>query len=291
MTETSGGAAPVAGEPGWFSDPWGTEKLRWWDGQAWTPHLYPPADSSPAGLQPQAGGTSGGGAGGGWHSGTGQTTGWSTGNAQASPGPVLATAVVGAEHVSGHWARIGLLWAGPLQALYAVGVAIQARWYADHFHEIAKGHSPKLTGAAASVGPVLSYCSLGVLVAGVLFVVWIYRAAVVARVLGLPARRSPALVACSFLIPVVNLWWPYQSMCDLLPPGHPGRRVVGRWWATWITSSLLVPLLFLTGYGPAWVRGLVAGVAVVVTLFAAAGARLVIATVADAHEMLAGASR
>jgi hypothetical protein len=270
MTATSGDASPAAGEPGWFPDPWGTEKLRWWDGQAWTPHLYPPADP-PAAAAPAGAGSSS-----------------ATATSLSTSGQVTGPPALAAERVAAHWARVSLLWAGPLQALYDIGIAVQAGWYADHFDDLANGRTPKLTGAAASIAPVLTYCSLGVLVAGVLFLVWMYRAAVVARLLGLPARRSPALATCSFLIPIVNLWWPYQSTCDLLPPGHPGRHVVGRWWATWVTSSLLVPILFVTGYGPVWLRGAAAAVAVVVSLAAAAAARLVIATVADAHEMLVG---
>jgi hypothetical protein len=278
MTATSGGAPPASGEPGWFPDPWGTEKLRWWDGQAWTPHLYPPAEPAPGPVTVGAPGAGGG-------------TVWSD-QALADAGGVAAAPAIGAERVAAHWARIGLLWAGPMQALYDVGVAVQAGWYADHFDELAKGHSPKLTGAAASVTPVLSYCSLGVLVAGVLFLVWMYRAAAVARLLGLPARRAPGLATFSFLIPIVNLWWPYQSTCDLLPPGHPGRHAVGRWWATWLSSSLLVPAIFLAGYGPVWLRVVLAALAGGAAIAAAAAARVVIATVADVHQaMLAGAAR
>jgi hypothetical protein len=265
MTATSGTASPTAGEPGWFPDPWGTEKLRWWDGDAWTPHLYPPAE-------PQAPAAAPAGA---------------AGNDTVAHGVATQAArAVAAERVAARWARISLLWAGPLQALYNVGVAVQAGWYADHFDELAKGQSPKLTGAAASIAPVLTYCSLGVLIAGVLFLVWMYRAAVVARGFGLPARRSPALAILSFVIPIVNLWWPYQSTCDLLPPGHPGRHVVGRWWATWLTSSLLVPLLFVSGYGPVWLRGAAGVVSVAAALVAAVTARVVIATIADVHETM-----
>ncbi|MBV8950050.1 MAG: DUF4328 domain-containing protein [Actinobacteria bacterium] len=287
MTATSGGAPPAAGEPGWFPDPWGTEKLRWWDGQAWTPHLYPPADPGPSAAPGQSRGEAAAGqgvtAGGGWSEAASRST---------TAGGLTAESAGSGERVAAHWGRIGLLWAGPLQGLYDVGVAIQAGWYADHFDQLAKGHSPKLTGAAASVAPLLTYCSLGVLVAGVLFLVWMYRAAAVARALGLPARRSPGLATVSFLIPVVNLWWPYQSTCDLLPPGHPGRHVVGRWWATWLTSSLLVPAIFVSGYGPVWLRSALAAVAAGAALAAAAAARVVIATVVDAHNaLLAGGVR
>src|ERR1700680_995013 len=120
MTATSGGAPPAAGEPGWFPDPWGTEKLRWWDGDAWTPHLYPPAEPAPAAA--------------------------TTTTTPAGVGP----AAVAPERTAARWARISLLWAGPLQALYDVGLAVQAGWYADHFDEMAKGHTPQLTGAAGA---------------------------------------------------------------------------------------------------------------------------------------------
>jgi hypothetical protein len=140
-----------------------------------------------------------------------------------------------------------------------------------------------MTGAAKAISPLTTYCSLAVLVAGVIFLVWMYRAATVARLLNLPARRTPGLAVASFVIPIVNLWWPYQSTCDLLPPGHPGRHTVGRWWAMWIASSVSLPLILLSGYGPVWLRAVVAIAAAAVTLAAAAEARVVVATVEDAH--------
>jgi DivIVA domain-containing protein len=32
---------------GWYSDPWGVESLRWWDGHAWTGHTAPSGDDLP----------------------------------------------------------------------------------------------------------------------------------------------------------------------------------------------------------------------------------------------------
>jgi hypothetical protein len=37
---------------------------------------------------------------------------------------------------------------------------------------------------------------------------------------------------------VVNLWFPYQSLSDLLPSGHPGRSTVGWWWAFTLSQGL-----------------------------------------------------
>ena len=55
---------------------------------------------------------------------------------------------------------------------------------------------------------------------------------------GCHARREPVLATLSFIIPILNLWWPYQSTCDLLPADHPGRLVVRRWWALWIGCTI-----------------------------------------------------
>jgi len=36
-------AAPVVTPaPGWFPDPWGSDRQRWWSGTEWTNHLHPP---------------------------------------------------------------------------------------------------------------------------------------------------------------------------------------------------------------------------------------------------------
>lgn len=40
--------------PGWFADPQDPATLRWWDGQAWTPHTQPTAYTNPAGQAPSA---------------------------------------------------------------------------------------------------------------------------------------------------------------------------------------------------------------------------------------------
>jgi hypothetical protein len=273
MTTTPGaGEEPVPGAPGWFPDPWGTEKLRWWDGRAWTPHFWPPAE--PAAQPTQAG------------NGDATARGYGLEAAASVPPPLAA------ERAGSHWARLAMLWAGPMQALNAIALAVQSGWYADHFDELSKGKTPKLTGAAASVAPITTYCSLGVLVASVIFLVWMYRAATVARLLGLPARRTPGVAVVSFLIPVLNFWWPYQSTLDMLPPNHPGRHVVGRWWAAWIAGSLAVPLVYVTGYGPPWVRAVAGVLAALLFLAAAAEARIVIATIEDAHSTIVeGATR
>ena len=81
--------------------------------------------------------------------------------------------------------------------------------------------------------------------AGIVFLIWQYRAATTARALGYPARRSPALGAWSWIIPVVNLWFPYQALRDLLPPNHALRPVVLRTWLCYICSIFALGLSYV----------------------------------------------
>jgi hypothetical protein len=76
-------------------------------------------------------------------------------------------------------------------------------------------------------------------VVAVVFLVWQYRAATTARVLGYPARRSPGLGVGSWFIPVVNLWFPYQALRDLLPLGHPLRPLALRTWLSYLLMGIL----------------------------------------------------
>jgi hypothetical protein len=73
---------------------------------------------------------------------------------------------------------------------------------------------------------------------GLVFLMWQYRAAATARILGYPARRSPGLGVGTWFIPVVNFWFPYQALRDLLPPGHATRSLVLR---TWLCYVFTVP--------------------------------------------------
>jgi len=76
------------------------------------------------------------------------------------------------------------------------------------------------------------------LLAAVVFLIWQYQAATTARILGYPARRSPALGVGSWFIPVVNLWFPYQALRDLLPAGHRARPLVFWAWICFLLTGL-----------------------------------------------------
>ncbi len=73
----------------------------------------------------------------------------------------------------------------------------------------------------------------------ILFVIWQYRAAITAQRLRYPARRSPALGVGSYLIPIVQFWFPYQSLRDCLPPGDPNRTMVLHTWLLLILTGIV----------------------------------------------------
>lgn len=85
--------------------------------------------------------------------------------------------------------------------------------------------------------------------ARIVFLIWQYRAASVARQLGYPARHSPGWGVAFWFIPVVNFWMPYQAIRDCLPPGHPERKTVLQVWILLLVSSVAIPwLAIFSGY-------------------------------------------
>ncbi len=106
------------------------------------------------------------------------------------------------------------------------------------FHDAQRGvqapplHSATLTPVGLVVGMVT--------VAGVVLAcIWQHRAASAARALGYPATRSPAWGVGCWFVPIVNLWMPYGAVRDCLPPGHPERARVLRWWVAWLCTTYL----------------------------------------------------
>jgi hypothetical protein len=69
---------------------------------------------------------------------------------------------------------------------------------------------------------------------------WQFQAAQTARLLFLPAKRSPGLGVGGWFIPIVNFWFPYQALRDCLPPGDPGRTVIARWWTFYISTTVVL---------------------------------------------------
>jgi len=91
-----------------------------------------------------------------------------------------------------------------------------------------------LSPAATAISSVVAIAILGL---EVFFMIWLYRAAGLARKAGLPARRDPVWAILGFFIPVVNFWFPYQVARDCLPYGDPRRRRSARWWTWYLISA------------------------------------------------------
>jgi len=147
------------------------------------------------------------------------------------------------EGVAGQ-ARIGLAIGLAAYSVSVVASAVQFVTLADSFDVDAFGRSNQAFGATSGVGTVAgllsNLASLATLAAGVLFLVWFHKAAVAARRIGLPARHEPLWAVLGFIIPIINLWFPYQVASDLFPKDAPERSVVGKWWACYLGASFSV---------------------------------------------------
>jgi hypothetical protein len=187
-------------------------------------------------------------------------------------------------------ARIGLLVAVPAQIAGLAIFRTQFRNVVDQVRELdgtSRQIQPDLTGGAWGA---LAQISGGVGTAvAVLFLLWFVRAAHNARAMGLPARREPAAGVAGFIVPIINFWWPYQSMCDLFPPGDSRRRLVLRWFVLWMVGSVVGAIV-------SWVEIFVGGplgwallaVPAGLTTLAALAARHLIGEIVDCHAGLAG---
>jgi hypothetical protein len=134
-----------------------------------------------------------------------------------------------------------------------------------------------------------SLISIALLVVAVLFLIWFYKAVIVARRIGLPARWSPGMAIGGWFIPIVSFWFPYQAAVDCLPPEHPGRSTVKRWWALWIAVQVFgLVLAGLAFTGNSLVVGAGAVIGIVMVAGAAHAGRAVIREINRVHAGLVG---
>jgi hypothetical protein len=103
-----------------------------------------------------------------------------------------------------------------------------------------------------------SWAFTGVLIA------WLYQSGKYADLQPWPTIRSRTLGAFSVLIPIVQLWWPYEMIRDLFPPNARPATAL-RWWLSYllIPTCVSIPVFFAAVLLPA--------VALVVALIVAAG--------------------
>ena len=247
------GAPPA----GWFPDPAEAGMLRWWDGTQWTQHTHPMPAPQPA-------------------------SGW-----------VDPQRAVSDEGKTAQWARNGIVVYGllTLASLYfamRLFEGFSAQMDVMMTNPEAVSQDPAVMfgaqGPFLALSQLFNAVQLGIFV---LLLVWVYRAAVAAAALGIPARRSPGWAIGGWFIPVVNFWFPCQSLRDLLPPDHPTRtRILWLWIIAVVAQMLAVAGLiaaFVSSSGS--VFALVCGLVVAAAL---AAGRTVIDDVLACHQQLAG---
>jgi Domain of unknown function (DUF4328)/Protein of unknown function (DUF2510) len=199
--------------PGWHPDPGSAGRLRWWSGTAWTEHTAAPVGASPAAYTPLFG-----------------------------PEPSPREQVANNAKVT-RWLSWAVFLTAVVQTATFMGMAIWLRIFIRDFDEFVEASETSNSpfGPGMNSGPLVGVQLLSVFsyVPLILRMVWTHRALSSARALGAPLRRDPGLACAAWIIPIVNLWWPMQSMRDLFPGDHPMRRLIGWWWAGYLVGPLL----------------------------------------------------
>jgi len=314
---------------GWYPDPWGTEHERYFDGASWARTTRP--TGSPGDAAPRASGaadlvdpvaTLGEADAGmlsappatapgpptdavpgttppGWHRdpwGLAATRWWDgnqwTGYVSGPPAGAVGVPNVQSEKSLAARLRPALLVGGVAQAVALVGSVDQAQWIVDHWDALTRpsgGQVPEMPATTST-----SLAQFGALVGfavAILFLVWFHRAASTAWASGLPARRSPLLATLSFIIPVLNLWWPYQATLDMVPADDPGRVLIRWWWVAWLSGTLCGVLVYPAAavFDEVAAR-VVAAVGALAMLLAAFAARSVVEHVTSTHDHLNAAA-
>jgi hypothetical protein len=120
----------------------------------------------------------------------------------------------------------------------------------DTVRQDVRTNTPLSRSAQFGVSPLVWLTYIPWTLAYLGLMLWQFRAATTARWLGLRATHSPGLGVAGWIIPVVNLWFPYQALRDCLPEGDPGRRVVARMWVCFIAAppvNLVATVLLVVG--------------------------------------------
>ena len=240
--------------PGWYPDPYSHGWLRWWDGAAWTSHTAPmgPPPGTFYRADPQE----------------------DLAGEQRAARRALITVVVSAVVGAGY------------AVLFAAVFGSQFRTLVDSVREHRIGdttYTSYSTPAGTGFSWLFTIATFGL---QVFFMIWLYRAAGVARKAGLPARRDPVWAILGFIIPVVNFWFPYQVARDSFAPTDARRGVAARWWTWYLISTLLGAVVVVAA-----IFSTVAGVAVALVDIAAYAlsawyARRMIVAIGEAHSDL-----
>jgi len=246
--------APPGMPPGWYPDPWYPACMRYWDGAQWTLHAQ-------------------------------------SVNASATDPLDLA----GSRKAAGR-AAVAFIVQAACSSLAALFGPVLVGGFVVIFRDAGRTSD---SGTALPGGPAFALGNVVLQVAGlanvvclVLIVVWAGKATTTTRALGRATTHTPGWAIAGWIVPIINYWYPYQVVRDLLPPDHRLRGAVTRWWACYLAGSfgIFVPMVLaaLVGVGV----GVLAAVVPVALLWTAAlTARQLAEAIPDVHEAEAAAAR
>jgi hypothetical protein len=149
----------------------------------------------------------------------------------------LAQIEITAERRMAVWAKRAFVVIAVASIVGALTTAITFHDYAEYIRQVIDTGSSD--GIRQPSGQAWSQ-PIGLLsIAGlVVLMVWSHRAMVVARNLRYPAVRGVGWSVAGWIVPIINFWFPYATVRDMLPPGHPSRAVVRRWFGCYLASLL-----------------------------------------------------
>ncbi|MFC8365070.1 DUF4328 domain-containing protein [Streptomyces griseorubiginosus] len=131
----------------------------------------------------------------------------------------------------------GAAWA--LRAVWQVRLAVAGE-PASGPPDQGEGRHRPLTALENSYHLVSAAGDLLVLLCAALFIGWLWRMRDNARALsGEPPRYAGIWVYASWIVPIVNLWFPRGIVADIHHKSAPGRKlpaVVNVWWALWLVG-------------------------------------------------------
>jgi hypothetical protein len=192
----------TAPPPGWYTDPEAAgRQWRWWDGGQWAPPGYGQARACAHDPRPYA---------------------------------VVLEQQAQATRNAGRWLQ-WLLVAYSVAAVLGLAVgAIAIRDMREALRDDRVFDGARF-GLLNVVAAPLQLVSVGFIV---MLIAWIYNAGKFAELRAWPSVRNRTLGAVSVIIPIVNLWWPYEALRDSYPPGARPRLLL-RWWLAYL---LIVPI-------------------------------------------------